>query len=188
LDAGQKRDFLQHMAKTHEEWQVKQAEMALRLYSFYLALLPAAPSTADGEHVMAWVEVESKMRERLRLKQRSYSTEKTYVGWLRAFRGMFRDKTPAELMPADIQTFLSYLAVERRISASTQNQALNALIFLYRHVLDREIGNDLDAVRADKKKRLPVVMTPSEVQAVLARLSGTKSADGEAGLWLRAPY
>jgi len=174
LDAGQKRDFLQHMAKTHEEWQVKQAEMALRLYSFYLASLPAAASLAEaGGHDNEWRALEPKMRERLRLKQLSYSTEKTYVGWLRAFRGRFRAKAPAELTPADIQTFLSHLAVEKRISASTQNQALNALIFLFRHVLEREIGKELDAVRADRKKRLPVVMTPSEVQAVLARLSGT---------------
>lgn len=174
LDAAQKRDFLQHMAKTHEEWQVKQAETALRLYAFYLAALPAPASSAVArrEYVKEWGEVESKLREMLRLKQRAYSTEKTYVGWLRAFKGMFQEKAPAELEPSNIQTFLSHLAVEKRISASTQNQALNALVFLFRHVLDREIGKDLDSVRADPKKRLPVVMTPTEVQAVLGRLAG----------------
>jgi len=174
LDAGQKRDFLQYMAKTHEEWQVKQAEMALRLYSFYLAALPAQTSfpVAKGEYVKEWETLEPKMREMLRLKQRSYSTEKTYVGWLRAFKGMFQKTAPAELAPSNIQTFLSHLAVEKRISASTQNQALNALVFLFRHVLDREIGKDLDSVRADQKKRLPVVMTPTEVQGVFDRLSG----------------
>lgn len=176
LDPGQKHDFLQHMAKTYEEWQVKQAKIALRLYSFYLAALPSPTplpaAKGSREYDTEWGEIESKLREMLRLKQRAYSTERTYVGWLRAFKGMFQEKPPSELMPSNIQTFLSHLAVEKRISASTQNQALNALVFLFRHVLGRDIGNDLDAVRADQKKRLPVVMTPVEVQAVFDRLSG----------------
>lgn len=103
LDAAQKRDFLLHMEKSHQDWQVKQAERAIQLYAFYLASSAPLSSPSVGkegekkdkaELDQAWSTIETKMREILRLKQRSYSTEKTYIGWLRAFRGQFGDKTP----------------------------------------------------------------------------------------------
>ena len=174
LTPSQKSDFLQHMAKAHEEWQVKQAQLALRLFTYFLTTLPetTGPVVAPRVDSPNWLAVESKLRERLRLKQRAYSTEKTYLGWLRAFRAFCAGKPPEELAAADIQAFLSHLAVNRQVAAATQNQALNALVFLFRHVLEIAIGNDLDAVRAVSKRRLPVVMTPGEVQAVLNRLTG----------------
>ncbi len=73
----------------------------------------------------------------------------------------------------EVQSFLSYLAVNQRVSASTQNQALNALVFLYKHVLKKELGA-IDAVRAWRPKRLPVVLTREEAQRVLSLLSGVK--------------
>jgi Phage integrase, N-terminal SAM-like domain len=161
LTTDQKSDFLADMGKSHEEWQVKQAHLALRLFTYFLTSLPdpadptepvVAPRVASPD----WLAVEDKLRERLRLKQRSYSREKTYLGWLRAFRGFCADKSPGELASADIQAFLSHLAVNRRVAAATQNQALNALVFLFRHVLEFAIGNDLDAVRAIGKRRLPL--------------------------------
>jgi integron integrase len=80
----------------------------------------------------------------------------------------------------EINAFLTYLAVKKNVSASTQNQALSALLFLYRHVLGREIGDLGDVIRARKPKRLPVVMTREEVKAVLAHLQGDK--------WLMASF
>lgn len=74
----------------------------------------------------------------------------------------------------EVNAFLTHLAINRKVSASTQNQALCALLFLYRHVLGREIGDLGDVIRARKPKRLPVVMTREEVKAVLARLFGDK--------------
>ncbi|MEP9410653.1 MAG: integron integrase [Candidatus Brocadia sp.] len=113
--------------------------------------------------------------EVLRLRHRSYSTEKSYIAWLRSFRGFVHDKKPSQLTSKDIQDFLSSLAVDRKVSASTQNQALNALIFVYRHVLEKEIGEDeLNAVRAIYKRRLPVVLTLKEVHAIFDRLSGVQ--------------
>lgn len=79
----------------------------------------------------------------------------------------------SQLTNGNIQDFLSSLAVEQKVSASTQNQALNALIFVYRHVLEKEIGEKgLDAVRAVYKRRLPVVLTLKEVHAIFDRLPG----------------
>ncbi|MCL5420957.1 MAG: integron integrase, partial [Nitrospirae bacterium] len=112
-------------------------------------------------------------RNALRLRHMSYSTEKTYLMWLRSFTGFIAGKTPDDLTVADMQQFLSYLAVERKVSPSTQNQALNALVFVYRHVLDKIIGVDeLNAVRAAYRRRLPVVLTVREAHSIFDKLSG----------------
>ena len=173
LTAEQKRVFLQAMGKDHEEWQVKQAETAVRLYSYFLTTLPQVAASSSPEHHQAWEQVEALTRERLRLKHRSYSTEKAYLSWIRSLRYFCRDIMPVDLDQGHLQKFLSHLAVEKKVAGATQNQALNALVFLFRNVLEKELGERLDAVRASKKKRLPVVLSPSEVQAVLQHLDGT---------------
>lgn len=111
------------------------------------------------------------MRRALRLRHRSHSTEKTYISWVRSFGSFAKRKQPEELTRDDLQDFLSYLAVEKKVSPSTQNQALNAIFFLFRHVLGKEI-EDLDAVRARPRKRLPVVLTVKEVQRTFGYMSG----------------
>jgi len=113
----------------------------------------------------------TRVREAIRVRHMSPKTEKAYVHWIRQFI-LFHDKRhPSEMAEAQVTAFLTHLATRRRVSASTQNQALSALLFLYRHVLDRELG-DLDAVRAKKPRRLPVVLTRGEVARVLATLEG----------------
>ncbi|OHB70284.1 MAG: hypothetical protein A2W17_07860 [Planctomycetes bacterium RBG_16_41_13] len=120
-----------------------------------------------------WSLLESRTKEALRLRHRSYSTEKTYITWLRSFRGFINEKTPSQLTNGNIQDFLRSLAVERRVSPSTQNQALNALIFVYRHVLEKDIGDkELNAVRAVYKRRLPTVLTAREAHAIFDHLPG----------------
>ena len=104
------------------------------------------------------------MREALRLRHRSLSTEKTYLIWFRSFRQFVGEKQPGELLGRDLQDFLSHLAVERKVSSSTQNQALNAIVFLYRHVLDKNIDQELSAVRARQRRHLPVVLTLREIE------------------------
>jgi site-specific recombinase XerD len=81
---------------------------------------------------------------------------------------------PADMAEAEINGFLTHLAVKEKVSASTQNQALSALLFLYRHVIGREVGDLGDVIRARKPTRPPVVMTRDEVKAVLSKLSGDK--------------
>jgi integron integrase len=81
---------------------------------------------------------------------------------------------PAEMAEAEINGFLTHLAVKEKVSASTQNQALSALLFLYRHVIGREVGDLGNVIRARKPTRLPVVMTRDEVKSVLSGLSGDK--------------
>ncbi len=93
---------------------------------------------------------------------------------MRSFAGYPGSKTPGQITSDDIQQYLSYLAVERKVSTSTQNQALNALVFFYRQVLNKDLGeHELDAVRANYKRKLPVVLTRKEIQSNFAQLSGT---------------
>jgi integron integrase len=109
----------------------------------------------------------------IRIHGYSRRTEKAYVGWIRRFVRFHGVRHPRELGESEVSAFLSYLAVERSVSASTQNQALSAILFLYRQVLKTELGWLDDLVQARRPSRLPVVLTSSEVTAVLGRLQGT---------------
>jgi len=114
------------------------------------------------------------LREALRSRHYSRRTEQTYCLWVKRFIFFHNVRHPAEMAEPEINAFLTHLAVKEKVSASTQNQALSALLFLYRHVLGREIGELGEVIRARKPKRLPVVMTRDEVKAVLAQLTGDK--------------
>jgi len=114
------------------------------------------------------------VRDAIRLKHYSYRTEQAYIGWIRRYI-LFHDKRhPKDMGGVEVEAFLTHLAVEGRVSASTQNQALNALLFLYRNVLNQELGK-LDAVRAKRSKYLPAVLTRDEVRAILQNMSGVPS-------------
>lgn len=112
---------------------------------------------------------------RICIRTRHYSlrTEQTYVNWIRQFILFNAKRHPAELGAAEISDFLSYLAVTRKVSASTQNQALAAILFLYRHVLKQEFSWLDDVVRAKRPSRVPLVFTREEVRAVLEHLNHT---------------
>lgn len=112
------------------------------------------------------------VRDAIRVRHYSYETEKAYVYWVRFFIRFSGLRHPEELHEDDVGRFLTFLAVARRVSPSTQNQALNALVFLYKHVLQRPLGHIGNAARAKPRERLPVVFTPSEVQAIVSRLDG----------------
>lgn len=119
-----------------------------------------------------------RMRAALRTRHYSRRTEKAYVGWTRRYI-LFHDKRhPAEMGAQELERFLSSLATEGGVAASTQNQALAALLFLYREVLDLEVPWLADVVRAKRPVRLPTVLTRDEVGLVLASLSGTSHLVG----------
>lgn len=113
------------------------------------------------------------VRDRLRLKHYSLRTERAYVDWIKRYI-LFHDKQhPLDLGARQVEAFLTDLAVARKVSASTQNQALAALLFLYKEVLGIELPWLDEIVRAKKPQRLPVVLTVAEVQRLLARLEGS---------------
>jgi len=113
-----------------------------------------------------------RLSQALRLRHRSPRTEEAYVQWVRRFILFHEKRHPASMGAAEITAFLNHLAVEAHVAAATQNQALNAIVFLYRHVLEQEMPSLADLVRARQPRRLPVVLSPDEVRAILAILRG----------------
>ena len=114
------------------------------------------------------------VRQRIRAKHYSYRTEKTYVHWIRRFILFHGKRHPGEMGAAEVERFLTSLAVDRKVSASTQNQALSAILFLYRDVLGAELPWLDGVVHARRPERRPVVLTRDEVHRILARLDGVQ--------------
>jgi integron integrase len=114
----------------------------------------------------------AQVRDALRARNCSLRTEQAYLFWARRFIRFHRLCHPREMAEPEVAAFLSHLAVERLVAPNTQAQALNALVFLYRHVLQRPLGEIPGIVRAHKKQRVPVVLTLQEVGQVLAGLEG----------------
>ena len=111
-------------------------------------------------------------RDRMRTLHLSLRTEKAYLQWMRRYVKFHGQRHPREMGSAEVESFLTHLAVALRVSAATQNQALHALLFLYRQVLELDLPWLENITRATKPKRLPVVLSPIEVRAVLAQLEG----------------
>ena len=113
------------------------------------------------------------VRDKLRVKHYSIRTEQTYLGWIKRYIYFHGKRHPKDMGAEEIEAFLTHLAVAGNVSASTQNQAKSALLFLYREVLEIELPWLDNMTQAKAPKRLPVVLTVSEVQDVLSRLKGT---------------
>ena len=178
ISQDQKRDFMKYLAGSHEDWQVKQADYAIRLYGFFLS--QEYKNKHSGEKVTQgkaeWAKIEEDTRKALRLRHRSLSTEKTYLIWLRQFTSFIGEKSPQNIGSRDLQDFLIHLALERRVAAATQNQAFNALLFMLRHALGIDTIDGIDAVRAKYKRRLPVVLTQKEVETIFDLLESAGQA------------
>ncbi|MGC9394978.1 MAG: integron integrase [Anaerolineae bacterium] len=113
------------------------------------------------------------VRDAIRRKHYSIRTEQSYVDWIRRFILYHNKRHPRDMGPSDVEAFLTYLAVEQNVAASTQNQALSALKFLYRDVLHQPLQGPITPESAKRPQRLPTVLTREEVHRVLAHLSGT---------------
>lgn len=143
--------------------------------SSVLPFLPSrtrAPSTAAPLSTLRAVKLLDRLRERIRLMHYSRRTEDTYVYWCRAFIRFHGLRHPVEMGKEEVESFLTHLAVERQVAVSTHRQALSALLFLYGKVLEVQLPWMAEIGRPVPKRRLPVVLTPEEVTAVLTGLDG----------------
>ena len=118
------------------------------------------------------VKLLDQVRQRIRLKHYSIRTEQAYVSWIKRYIYFHKMSHPKEMGRQEIEAFLTHLAVKGNVSASTQNQAFNALLFLYQQVLNMKVFSDVDAVRAKKPHRLPTVLTFDEVMAIMDVMTG----------------
>ena len=125
-----------------------------------------------GQPAAAKPRLLDQVREAIRTRHFSPSTESAYIGWIRRFILYHNKKHPREMGEGEIGQFLSSLAIQDRVSSSTQNQAFNAILFLYREILGKEINLVQGVVRAKRPFRVPVVLTREEVKAVIGLLYG----------------
>lgn len=118
-----------------------------------------------------WDELLATMAAEIKVRHYSRKTLKTYANWSRQFQRFLKDKPPQELSTTDVKDYMTYLAVTCKVAASTQNQAFNSLLFLFRHGLKREFGELRDVPRAKKSLYIPAVLSREEIDAILKELS-----------------
>jgi site-specific recombinase XerD len=139
---------------------------------FMINVKPLALIYGFADMTDAPKKILDQVRDAIRLKHYSYRTEQTYVDWVYRYI-VFHDKRhPQEMGVREIEAFLTHLAVQKKVAAPTQNQALSALVFLYRYVLHQEIAESINAFRAKKSRYLPTVLTREEAVAVINQLFG----------------
>lgn len=162
------------------DWQIRQAHQAINLYIFQY-LKQKDPDNqppwlkANPSQPLTFQDLLLRMRDMIRVKHYASKTEKTYTLWAKRFYHYLTDvrnsaKPVSNLNSADVQDFLNYLALKRKVAASTQNQAFNALLFLFRDVMHRDLEGLHDTVRAKRGPRLPVVLAVEEVKALFSVL------------------
>ncbi len=181
--ADQVRRFCEDLERsgTCQDWQVRQAEDALRIY--FVNFLqradwhrkPVSPVLDDQHRTNPLVALEE-LRRRLRSRHYSYRTECSYADWVRRFFAYVSERQgqPHPRISSEaVRDYLTHLAVRRQVSASTQNQALSAILFLCREVLGVDVGGMSDVPRAKRGSHLPVVLSVPEMAALLNAMHGT---------------
>lgn len=163
-------------AWTLEPWQQQQAEETLWWFlRRYLKVedLEAFESRRHSAPYRGWKEALGALVEEIRVKQYAMKTEKAYLSWAERFARFCGEREPREVKGSDVKDFLSHLAIDAQVAASTQNQALCALVFLFRHVLKIEMGDLAGTLRAKPRVKVPVALTLDEVRKLFAALEGT---------------
>ncbi|TWJ17771.1 site-specific integrase [Geobacter argillaceus] len=117
-----------------------------------------------------WDELLATLAAEIKVRHYSRKTLKTYANWSRQFQRFLKNKPPQELTTADVKTYLTWLAVKCHVAASTQNQAFNSLLFLFRHALKREFGILRNVPRAKKSLDIPVVLSREEIDSIVQHL------------------
>jgi integron integrase len=122
-----------------------------------------------------WDALIDKLADEIKTRHYSRKTLKAYADWCRNFQDYLKNKAPEGLSSADVKAYLTHLAVKRKVSASTQNQAFNSLLFLYRHILKKDFGEHRDIPRAKQSRYIPVILSRREIDAVIKHLDCTYS-------------
>src|SRR4030042_110173 len=170
-------EFLDILRKDRRvlDWQPRQAEDAIKLYYFHYL-------KKEGSQLFAGISLNDisgilkETRRLIRLKHYSYSTERTYLQWIERFFNYAlqtrNSRKISDIASEDFKNFVSHLALKQKVSSSTQNHAFNAIVFLFRNVLGKEIGDLGKTVRAKRGQKLPVVFSVDEVKSLVAHMSG----------------
>ncbi len=173
------KEFLSKLSQQYDDWCIRQAQHAIRLYFYFIdhpkKHFSDTAAVEYGNYKPEDESLETRIKELLRLKHSSFRTEKTYLGWIKRFRSFTRTKSLAELDEQDLKRYLSYLAVEKKVTAATQRLAFNAILFFYRNIIRKEILGLQSVVPARAPRRLPVVLSKNEIIQIFNHLTGTSN-------------
>ncbi len=161
-----------------KDWQINQAMDAVEL--FVQDFLPQShpelvQQDSESKPLQNWYQVQERVKEVSSLRRYAPSTESSYMYWVNQFARFVDNREPSEVDSSNVRRFLSHLALDRKVSISTQNQAFNALLFLFAHVLRKDYGDLRRTVRPKRKKRLPTVLTRKEVKLILDNTEGLEN-------------
>jgi len=148
----------------------RDSEPSSTVYGPSYTVGPSEKGYVERENGASWEAEYSLLADEIHVRHYSSKTLKTYKGWVRKFQTFTRSKTPELLSSNEVKEFLTFLAVKRKVASSTQNQAFNALLFFYRHILHKEFGRIDGVVRAKRKPYIPVVLSREEIEAILRHL------------------
>lgn len=162
------------------DWQIRQADDAITIFTRnYLKKVHGFDMVEQcRQHDVpvhpgqeSWIKIVDNTRESIVRLQYSYRTEQTYIQWIRRFSEYLEFKAPIQVDSGDVRNYMTYLALERNVAPATQNQAFNAVIFLFKHVLFREVEDLKDTPRPKRNRNIPVVLSIDEVKAILKHIS-----------------
>jgi integron integrase len=169
------KGFLILLEESCQIWQINQARDAILYLEHYeKKYINKDPDIQRSDSNITWEDVIKEMVLELRLQHKSYNTEKTYLYWLKDFIRNTDNKKPSNITQKELKTYLTYLAVSRNVSVSTQKQAFNALLFLYKYIIKIVIDDLNYVVKSKVKKKLPVVLSAKEIKGILKNVSGVK--------------
>ena len=174
--------YIQSISRSLAEWQVRQADDALTIYlGSYLPQIHGINTTEQSTRYKipvrpgegSWEITSQAVVDAIRLRQYSRQTEKSYTSWVRQFAEYLSFPAPVSVTPLDVRNFLTHLTTRRSVAISTQNQAFNALLFLFRYVFTKDL-TDLGRVpRPKRKPKIPTVLTVDEVRRLIGNMNGT---------------
>ncbi len=162
--------FVSGLSKDMPDWLILQHRESVYAFQRYWKLYGHSKNKNSRDNIKSWEDAESAMRNSLRLHHRSRETEKSYLRWIQQFKDHIKIKNPQDVTDKHFVLFITFLAVNRHISSSTQNQSFNALLFFYRSVLNRTPEGIRDSVRSCIPPKLPEVMSRNEISYLLAKL------------------
>ncbi len=159
--------FFKELDDKYIDWQVDQAERAVNIYQSYTRKINIKSSGSSNDAKIAWREIISAVKYELRLQNKSQQTERSYLYWIKKFSNYTGSLDPLKVDQSDLKSFLTYLAVERSVAVSTQKQSFNAILFLFRYILDKKIDNLESVTKSRAKKRLPIVLSQTEIVSII---------------------
>ncbi len=174
--------YVQTVSKKLEEWQIRQVDDALTIYmGSYLPQIHGidiSETTARYQiptenGARSWETVVQGIVDAVRLRQYARQTEKTYVNWVRQFASYLNHRAPITVTPLDVRNFLTHLTTHRKVATSTQNQAFNALLFLFRYVFIKDLSDLGHIPRPKREPKIPTVLTIEEVKRLFSHMQGT---------------